>query len=141
MGFTQPSEIQAQALPILLDYRGDFVGQAQTGTGKTAAYGIPLVQKIDKNAQGVQAIILSPTRELAVQISEELKKISKYKRLKILAVYGGQDIGVQLRALKQGVHIVVGTPGRVVDHLHRQSLNLGQIQNFILDEADEMLYM
>lgn len=141
MGFTQPSEIQAQALPILLDYQGDFVGQAQTGTGKTAAYGIPLIQKIDKNAHGVQAIILSPTRELAVQISEELKKISKYKRLKILAVYGGQDIGVQLRALKQGVHIVVGTPGRVVDHLHRQSLNLGQIQNFILDEADEMLDM
>ncbi len=141
MGFTEPSEIQAQALPILLDYHGDFVGQAQTGTGKTAAFGIPLIQKIEKNAEGVQAIILAPTRELAVQISEELKKISKYKRLKILPVYGGQDIGVQLRALKQGVHIVVGTPGRIVDHLHRGSLNLSKIRNFVLDEADEMLDM
>lgn len=141
MGFEQPSEIQTQALPVLLGYNGDFVGQAQTGTGKTAAFGIPLIEKIEKTATGVEAIILEPTRELAIQIAEELKKISKYKRLKILSVYGGQDIGVQLRALRQGVHIVVGTPGRIVDHLHRQSLNLSRVKNFILDEADEMLDM
>lgn len=141
MGFTEPSEIQAQALPVLLDYTGDFIGQAQTGTGKTAAFGIPLLQKLDKTSKDVQAIILAPTRELAIQISEELKKLSKFKHLKILPIYGGQDIGVQIRAIKQGVQIVVGTPGRVVDHLHRQTLNLSKIQNFILDEADEMLDM
>ncbi len=139
MGFVKPSEIQAQALPILLDYSGDFVGQAQTGTGKTAAFGIPLIQSIDASAASVQAIILAPTRELAVQISEELTRISKYKKLHVLPIYGGQHIGVQLRSLKQGVHIVVGTPGRVVDHLHRGSLNLSGIRHFILDEADEML--
>lgn len=141
MGFVTPSEIQAQALPILIDYPGDFIGQAQTGTGKTAAFGIPLIQSIDAAARTVQAIILAPTRELAMQISEELRKLSKYKKLRVLSVYGGQDIGVQLRALRDGVHIVVGTPGRVVDHLNRGSLNLTQIRNFVLDEADEMLDM
>lgn len=141
MGFVTPSEIQAKAIPLLLSHHGDFVGQAQTGTGKTAAFGIPLIEKIDPSAKTVQAIILSPTRELAVQISEELKKLSKHKRLRILPIYGGQDIGVQLRALRQGVQIVVGTPGRVVDHLHRGTLQLSQIKHFVLDEADEMLDM
>ncbi len=139
MGFVTPSEIQAQALPILLEDKGDFIGQAQTGTGKTAAFGIPLIQRLNPAVADVQAIILAPTRELAVQISEELKRLSKFKKINVLPVYGGQDIGTQLRALKKGIHIVVGTPGRVMDHLHRGSLNLEKIQYFVLDEADEML--
>lgn len=139
MGFVTPSEIQAQALPILLEGQDDFIGQAQTGTGKTAAFGIPLVQMIQASDKHVQAIVLAPTRELAVQISEELSRLAKYKKLNILPVYGGQDIGSQLRRLRQGVHIVVGTPGRVLDHLNRGSLDLSRIRHFVLDEADEML--
>jgi ATP-dependent RNA helicase DeaD len=139
MGYIKPSEIQSQALPILLDYKGDFIGQAQTGTGKTAAYGIPLIQQIDLSVNRVQAIILAPTRELAVQITEELNRIAQYKKIKIISVYGGQPIYIQLKLLKLGAHIVVGTPGRVIDHLHRGSLDLSKIRHFILDEADEML--
>lgn len=139
MGYEKPSEIQSQALPVLLDYDGDFIGQAQTGTGKTAAYGIPLIQQIDPSQNRVQAIILAPTRELAVQITEELNRIAKYKKIKIISVYGGQPIYIQLKLLKQGVHIIVGTPGRVIDHLHRGSLDISGIRHFILDEADEML--
>ncbi len=139
MGYVKPSEIQSQALPVLLDYTGDFIGQAQTGTGKTAAYGIPLIQQIDTSVSRVQAIILAPTRELAVQITAELSRIAQYKKMKITAVYGGQPITIQLKQLKQGCHIVVGTPGRAIDHLHRGSLDLSGIRHFILDEADEML--
>lgn len=139
MGFVTPSEIQAQALPILLENKGDFIGQAQTGTGKTAAFGIPLIQQLNPEDSRVQAIVLAPTRELAVQISEEMTRLAKFKKIRILPVYGGQDIGTQLRALNKGIHIVVGTPGRVMDHLHRGSLNLQSIRYFVLDEADEML--
>ncbi|TLS37398.1 DEAD/DEAH box helicase [Pseudalkalibacillus caeni] len=139
MGFTEPTPIQEKAIgPILAGT--DLIGQAQTGTGKTAAFGIPLVEKVSKRP-GPEAIILTPTRELAIQVSVELQKLSRYKGLNVLAVYGGEPIYHQIRALKKGVHIVVGTPGRVLDHLNRKTLRTDRIHTAILDEADEMLDM
>ena len=140
MGFEEPSPIQAQTIPLTLEGH-DVIGQAQTGTGKTAAFGIPTVEKVTEKIHRVQALILTPTRELAIQTAEELNKIGKFKRVRTLPIYGGQSIDRQIRALKRGVHIVVGTPGRLLDHLNRGTLALDTVNTLVLDEADEMLDM
>lgn len=140
MGFEEPTPIQAKTIPILLKGR-DVIGQAQTGTGKTAAYGITIVEKADPNNFMVQAIILTPTRELAIQVAEEMNKTGKFKRIQAIPIYGGQSIERQIRALKKGVQVVVGTPGRVIDHIDRKTLKLNYIKIVVLDEADEMLDM
>lgn len=140
LGFEEPSPIQAECIPAVL--RGeDVIGQAQTGTGKTAAFGIPILERINPEQQVVQSIILAPTRELAIQVSEELRKIGRPKRIKTLPIYGGQSIGRQIKALQQGVHVVIGTPGRLLDHLRRGTFDLGHVEVVVLDEADEMLDM
>ncbi len=140
-GFTAPSSIQALALPRLLADEGHLVAKARTGTGKTAAFGIPLVQRLTSPADKPRALILTPTRELALQVSQEIRSLSSGPFPRIAAVYGGASIGPQFRDLKRGVEIVVGTPGRVMDHLERGSLDLSALEWFILDEADEMLDM
>jgi len=140
MGFEEPTPIQREAVPVLLA-GSDLIGQAQTGTGKTAAFGIPIVEGIDPAARGVQAIVLTPTRELAVQVSEEVNRLGCFKRLHALAVYGGTSIERQIKRLERGVHMVVGTPGRVLDHLSRRTLDLSAVRFLVLDEADEMLDM
>ncbi len=140
MGFEKLSPIQEQAIPYLLDGE-DIIGQAQTGTGKTAAFGIPLIQKINPELRKLQAIVLCPTRELAIQAAEELRKLAKYMHgIKVLPIYGGQEIGKQISALR-GVQIIVGTPGRVMDHMRRHTIKLGDVKMVVLDEADEMLNM
>jgi ATP-dependent RNA helicase DeaD len=139
MGFEEPSPIQEKAIPAILE-GGDVIGQAQTGTGKTAAFGIPVVDKVSSDRY-VQALILTPTRELAIQVSGELQKLSVHKSIRTLPIYGGQSIGHQIRALKQGVQVVIGTPGRIIDHLRRQTLKLDRVHTIVLDEADEMLDM
>jgi ATP-dependent RNA helicase DeaD len=141
MGFEEATTIQTQSIPPMLEGK-DVIGQAQTGTGKTAAFGITTLESIDAHNRGVQAVILCPTRELAIQVAGEFNKLSKYKRgISILPVYGGQPIERQIKALKQGVQIIIGTPGRVMDHLHRRTLKLDGAKIIILDEADEMLDM
>ncbi|TDB64546.1 DEAD/DEAH box helicase [Arundinibacter roseus] len=141
MGFTAPSPIQAQGIPPVMEGY-DVIGQAQTGTGKTAAFGIPALERIDLTSNAVQVLVLCPTRELAVQVSEEIGRLAKYKRgLRIEAIYGGDSIERQIRSLKRGVHIVVGTPGRVMDHMQRRTLDFGSVSMMVLDEADEMLDM
>ena len=140
MGFEEPSPIQAGTIPMVLEGH-DVVGQAQTGTGKTAAFGIPTVEKIVEANHEVQALVLTPTRELAIQTAEELNKIGHYKRVRTLPIYGGQSIDRQIRGLKRGVHLIVGTPGRLIDHLHRGTIRLDGVHTLILDEADEMLDM
>lgn len=141
IGYEEMTPIQQVAIPALLEGK-DIIGQAQTGTGKTAAFGIPLVQKIDPENENVQAIVLCPTRELAIQAAEELRRFSKYlPGVKILPVYGGQDIEKQIRSLKSKVSVIVGTPGRVMDHMRRRTLKLEDIRMVVLDEADEMLNM
>lgn len=139
LGFEEPSPIQVLAIPTLLTGR-DAVGQAQTGTGKTAAFGLPLLERTTE-ARGVQALVLCPTRELAIQVSEELSKLGVYRRISILPIYGGQPIERQIRALAKGAQVVVGTPGRVIDHLQRGTLRLDGTRMVVLDEADEMLDM
>ncbi|MBD5466394.1 MAG: DEAD/DEAH box helicase [Lachnospiraceae bacterium] len=141
MGFEYMTPIQEQAIPVLLKGR-DVIGQAQTGTGKTAAFGIPVLQSIDPENKNLQAVILCPTRELAIQASEEMRRFSKYMHgIKILPVYGGQEIYKQIKNLKCGVQIVVGTPGRVMDHMRRKTLKMQDVKLVVLDEADEMLNM
>jgi len=140
-GFEEPTKIQEQTIPLLLQEDIDIVGQAQTGTGKTAAFGLPLIEKIDKGAKGVKVLILVPTRELALQVSEEINSLKGTYNLQIIAVYGGQSMEQQLRRLRRGVDIVVGTPGRIKDHLQRGTLDLEDISYAVLDEADEMLNM
>ncbi|HEX3016031.1 MAG TPA: DEAD/DEAH box helicase, partial [Desulfobacteria bacterium] len=140
MGFEEPSPIQAQVIPVIIEGK-DVLGQAQTGTGKTAAFGIPIVETLNPRVPKVQAIILAPTRELAIQVAEELAKIGKYKHLKTVPIYGGQPIDRQIRALRYGAHVAIGTPGRVLDHLNRGTLRLDHIKTVVLDEADEMLDM
>jgi len=141
MGYVSPSPIQAQTIPLLLDGR-DVIGQAQTGTGKTAAFSIPMIDHIDVSINKPQALILCPTRELAIQVEGEIVKLSKFKRgLSSTCIYGGESIDRQIRSLRAGVHIVVGTPGRIMDHMERGTLKLGQVSTIILDEADEMLDM
>ncbi|MCI9315112.1 MAG: DEAD/DEAH box helicase [Lachnospiraceae bacterium] len=141
LGFDQMTPIQEQAIPLFMTGR-DIIGQAQTGTGKTAAFGIPILQKIDPDDRSLQAVILCPTRELAMQAAEELRKFSKYMQgIKVLPIYGGQDIIRQIKNLKSGVQIVVGTPGRVMDHMRRHTLKMDHVHTVVLDEADEMLNM
>lgn len=141
MGFEVMTPIQEQAIPVLLDGK-DMIGQAQTGTGKTAAFAIPMIQGVNPEIHKPQGIILCPTRELAMQAAEEIRKLAKYMQgIKVLPVYGGQDIGRQIKALSQGVQIIVGTPGRVMDHLRRHTIKTSHIKMIVLDEADEMLNM
>jgi len=141
MGFEEPTPIQAMAIPKILEGK-DVTGQAQTGTGKTAAFGIPIIEKLDPDNKKVQAIVLSPTRELAIQTAEEFSRLMKYKKgLSVVPIYGGQPIERQLRALKCGVQVVIGTPGRVIDHIKRGTLHLEYIKIVVLDEADQMLDM
>ena len=139
-GFEAPTPIQAQAIPLLLAGH-DMIGQAQTGTGKTAAFALPLAEKLNPDAKYTQSIVLLPTRELCIQVAQEIHNLSKYKRLRVVPVYGGQPIDRQLRSLSMGAHVVVGTPGRVLDHLRRGTLDLTKVQMVVLDEADEMLNM
>ncbi|MDU3397212.1 MAG: DEAD/DEAH box helicase [Clostridiales bacterium] len=141
MGFEEASPIQAQAIPVVLEGR-DIIGQAQTGTGKTAAFGLPLLQKGNPKVKKLQAIVLLPTRELAIQVAEEMRRFSKFMHgIKVLPVYGGQDIVKQIRSLKDGTQIVVGTPGRVMDHMRRKTVKVDYVHTVVLDEADEMLNM
>lgn len=140
MGFEETTPIQEQTIPLIMEGR-DVIGQAQTGTGKTAAFGIPLIESVDVDAQFIQGLIVTPTRELAVQVAEELNKIGQFKGVRALPIYGGQDINRQIRALKNKPHLIVGTPGRLIDHLNRKTIRLEQVVITILDEADEMLNM
>ena len=141
MGFEEASPIQAKAIPVVLEGK-DIVGQAQTGTGKTAAYGIPMLQSIDPKLKCVQAVVLCPTRELAIQVADEIRKLAKYmSSIKVLPVYGGQEIVRQIKSLKTGEQIFVGTPGRVMDHMRRKTVKFDKVKMVILDEADEMLDM
>ncbi|MGL4669174.1 MAG: DEAD/DEAH box helicase [Methanobacteriaceae archaeon] len=141
LGFEEATPIQSLAIPVALT-GADIVGQAQTGTGKTLAFGVPTLEKIYVKDRSPQAIILCPTRELALQVAEEIGKLSEFMpKLHVLPVYGGQPIGRQIRALKKGVHIIIGTPGRVLDHIERRTLDLSGIETVVLDEADEMLDM
>ena len=141
MGFEQPSPIQAQSIPIAVEGK-DMIGQARTGTGKTASFGIPMLQRINPKDKNLQAIVLCPTRELAIQSANEIRKLAKFLHgLKVLPIYGGQEISKQIRSLKGGVQIVIGTPGRVMDHLRRHTLKPQTVDIVVLDEADEMLNM
>ena len=140
LGFTDLFPIQAQAIIPLLKGK-DVIGQAQTGTGKTAAFGIPMVERIDQQKKKVQGLILAPTRELAIQVAQRISRFSKYKKIKVLPIYGGESINKQIHELHRGVHIVVGTPGRIIDHLKRRTLNLTSTKVVVLDEADRMLDM
>lgn len=140
-GYEIATEIQSKAIPVILEGK-DLIGQSKTGTGKTASYGLPLIEKVNLEDRNVQAIVLCPTRELAIQVTEELRKFTKYTEgVKCLAIYGGQDIEQQIRMLKKGVEIVVGTPGRIMDHMRRKTLKLNNVKTVVLDEADEMLNM
>lgn len=121
--------------------RKDLIGQAQTGTGKTAAFGIPMVERFDLEQEHIQGIVVTPTRELAIQVAEELYKIGQFKGIRALPIYGGQNIDRQIKALKKRPHIIVGTPGRLLDHIRRRTIRLQQIKVIVLDEADEMLNM
>ena len=140
LGFSNLFPIQAQAIIPLLEGK-DVIGQAQTGTGKTAAFGIPMVERVNPNINRVQGLVLAPTRELAIQVAQRISRFSRYSSLKVLPVYGGEPINKQIRALDRGVHIVVGTPGRLIDHLRRGTLNLSSTKVVVLDEADRMLDM
>jgi len=139
LGFTDLFPIQAQAIIPLLEGR-DVIGQAQTGTGKTAAFGIPMIERLKPELR-VQGLVLEPTRELAIQVAEHMGKYGKYAGYKVLPIYGGASIGRQISALEKGVHIVVGTPGRIIDHVKRGTLNLSSVKTVVLDEADRMLDM
>lgn len=143
LNIVSPTQIQEETIPLLLNNETDFIGLAQTGTGKTAAYGLPILHKIDPEKPQIQALILSPTRELVLQIKKQLFKFTKYSEDKIFteAVYGGEKIDIQIRNLKRPTHIVVATPGRLVDLMTRKDINLNNVTTLILDEADEMLSM
>ena len=141
MGFEEPTPIQLMAIPQILE-GNDVTGQAQTGTGKTAAFGIPIIERLDPENKNVQALVLSPTRELTIQTAEEFSRLMKYKHgLNVVPIYGGQPIDRQLRALRGPVQVVIGTPGRVIDHINRGTLHLDEVSMFVLDEADQMLDM
>ena len=142
IGYESPMPIQEEVIPYLLGQGNDVIALAQTGTGKTAAYGLPLLQKVKKDKDGVQAVILSPTRELCLLVADDLKDYSKYlDYIHVLAVYVGADIGSQIKALKRGVQIIVATPGRLIDLMERKAARLDEVENVVLDEADEMLNM
>jgi ATP-dependent RNA helicase DeaD len=140
LGYEEPTPIQKQTIPLILEGK-DLIAQAPTGTGKTGAFALPAIEHLNKTLHAPQILVLAPTRELAVQVAEAFHSYSKYSQVSILPIYGGQPIERQLRALKQGVQVVVGTPGRVLDHIRRRTLKLAQVHTLILDEADEMLNM
>ncbi|PWJ49523.1 DEAD/DEAH box helicase [Faecalicatena contorta] len=141
MGFEEASLIQAKAIPVMKTGK-DIIGQAQTGTGKTAAFGIPLLEKIDPKNKKLQAVVLCPTRELAIQVAEEIRDLAKYMHgIKVLPIYGGQEIVTQIRSLKSGTQLIIGTPGRVMDHMRRKTIKMEEVHTIVLDEADEMLNM
>ena len=141
MGFEEATPIQCKAIPVVME-GVDVIGQAQTGTGKTAAFGIPLLMKVDPHNKKTQAIVLCPTRELAIQVAEEVRNLAKYMHgIKVLPVYGGQDIVKQIRSLKGGAQIIIGTPGRVMDHLRRKTIKCEEVNTVVLDEEDEMINM
>lgn len=140
MGFEEATPIQAQTIPVALMGQ-DVIGQAQTGTGKTAAFGLPMLQKIDVSNRALQGLVVAPTRELAIQTQEELFRLGRDKHVRVVAVYGGADINRQIKQLKDKPHIVVGTPGRLLDHMNRKTLRLETVETLVLDEADEMLNM
>lgn len=140
MGFEETTPVQKETIPLALRGR-DLIGRAQTGTGKTAAYGIPLVEICDGNLEPIQGIVITPTRELAIQVAEELNRIGQYKRIRSLPVYGGQEIDRQIKSLKKRPPIIVGTPGRLMDHMRRKTIRLQEVKMVVLDEADEMLNM
>lgn len=140
LGFEESTPIQDKAIPIAMTGT-DLIGQAQTGTGKTAAFGIPLINKIPTSEERIVALIMTPTRELAIQVAEEIGKLSRFKGIRSLPIYGGQEIGRQIRALKKRPQIIIGTPGRLLDHINRKTIRLDDVQTVILDEADEMLDM
>ena len=141
LGYIYATEIQSKTIPNVLKGK-DVIGQSQTGTGKTASFAIPILEKIDHNDKNLQSIILCPTRELALQVTGEIRKFAKYMEgIKVSSVYGGTSIENQIRELKRGVQIVIGTPGRVMDHIRRKTIRLGNVNIVVLDEADEMLSM
>lgn len=140
IGYEEPTPIQEATIPPLMERR-DVIAQAQTGTGKTAAFAIPMIEQIDTRARTVQALVLAPTRELAVQVASATHDLGRFRNVRVLPVYGGQPISRQIHALEKGVHVVVGTPGRILDHLRRETLSLADVQMVVLDEADEMLDM
>lgn len=140
MGFESATSIQAQAIPVAMTGR-DMIGQAQTGTGKTVAFSIPMVEKIDTKENIVQGLILTPTRELCIQVAEEITKVGVHKGVRTLPIYGGQDISRQIKGLKNGPHVIIATPGRLIDHINRKTVRLQTIKMVVLDEADEMLDM
>lgn len=142
LGFEKPTEIQAESIPILLSEDRDFIGLAQTGTGKTAAFGLPLLERIDTSINATQGLILAPTRELGKQIAEQLQIFSKYQdKVNALAVYGGANISVQIKALRKTQHVIIATPGRLIDLIKRKAVKLNELEYLVLDEADEMLNM
>ncbi|MGN6327885.1 MAG: DEAD/DEAH box helicase, partial [Rhodanobacter sp.] len=141
VGYESPSPIQAATIPPLLDGR-DVLGQAQTGTGKTAAFALPILSRIERKPGKPQALVLAPTRELAIQVAEAFQTYAAHlSGFQVLPIYGGQSYGPQLHALKRGVHVVVGTPGRIIDHLDKGTLDLSALKFVVLDEADEILRM
>ncbi len=141
LGFSSPSEIQSRTIPVLLTNQ-DLIGQAGTGTGKTAAFAIPVIEKLDSSSSDIQALVLCPTRELAVQVAQQFALLMKYhKGLSCLAIYGGQNINIQLKTLRKGPQVLIATPGRMMDHIRRGSLKLSELKFLILDEADRMLDM
>jgi ATP-dependent RNA helicase DeaD len=140
-GFKRPTDIQREVIPRLLEGNKDIIGQSQTGTGKTAAFALPLIELIGEDIKDVQAIVITPTRELAIQVADEIRSLRGKKRIYVLPVYGGQPIGPQIKNLRKGTHIVIGTPGRIIDHIERGTLSLTGVKCFILDEADRMLDM
>src|SRR5215212_10076868 len=140
MGFEAPTPVQERAIPCFLEGR-DVIAQALTGTGKTAAFGVPIVERLDPSQARPQAIVLTPTRELAIQVTDQLCKIGQYHHIAVLPIYGGQPIGRQLATLRRGVHAIVATPGRLLDHMRRGSIDLSGVRTLVLDEADQMLEM
>lgn len=140
MGFEEATPIQAETIPLAMEGL-DVIGQAQTGTGKTAAFGIPMLEKIQKDNRSIQGLVVAPTRELAIQVAEEINRLGRFKGIRALPVYGGQHMDRQIRALKDGPQIVVATPGRLLDHMRRRTIRIGNVETCVLDEADEMLNM
>src|SRR5690625_2097511 len=140
MGFEEATPIQGETIPLAMSGK-DVIGQAQTGTGKTAAFGIPMIEQFDKNVRKIQGLVVAPTRELAIQVAEEINRLGRVKGIRALPVYGGQHMERQIRSLREGPQIVVATPGRLLDHMRRRTIRTSDVEVVVLDEADEMLNM
>src|SRR5690625_3364916 len=140
MGFEEATPIQAETIPLAMEGK-DVIGQAQTGTGKTAAFGIPMIEEFERKIKKIQGLVVAPTRELAIQVAEEINRLGREKGIRALPVYGGQHMQRQIRSLKEGPQIVVATPGRLLDHMRRRTIRVNDVKTVVLDEADEMLNM